>query len=213
MCLCVSELRRRHRGLGKAQFSGQQIAQLYCTVFPVASLQVCSVEIGITGHIVEGGKMADKRLVVTRRSLLHTGWRAAALVGVAGACPDLAVWKRNNVGLRELTAESFRRFEGSDLRFSRPVARGGILSRTVALKLTEVITHDKTTQIEARNPEIYQKRSREPFSLVFELKGDKPLEEGLHRLIHKDIAACDLFLSRISQPRSDGAIFYEAVFG
>jgi hypothetical protein len=157
--------------------------------------------------------MVENRMIVTRRSLLQISWRTAALALVASACQYLPGWKRAKQNLQDLTAESFLPFEGCDLVFSRPVASGGIFSRTVAMKLAKVTTHEHVTQIEAQNPAIYSKRSREPFSLVFELKGAEPLEDGLHRLIHKDFEGCQVFLSQVSQPRPDGTLLYEAVFG
>ncbi len=157
--------------------------------------------------------MAENRMVVTRRSLLQISWRTAALAGVAGAFQYLPGWKCAKQNLQDLTAESFKPFEGSDLVFSRPVASGGIFSRTVAMKLAKVTTHEHVTRVEAQNPRIYGKRSREPFSLVFELKGAEPLGDGLHRVIHRDFEGCQLFLSQVSQPRPDGTLLYEAVFG
>lgn len=156
--------------------------------------------------------MAEHRTIVSRRSLLQASWQTAVLAGVASACQYLPVWKRTKQNLQDLTAESFRPYEGRDMVFSRPVAGGGIFSRSVAMKLAKVTTHEHITQIESRNPAIYGKRSREPFSLVFELKGGEPLGDGLHRLIHKDFEGCQLFLSEISQPRPDGTVVYEAVF-
>jgi hypothetical protein len=157
--------------------------------------------------------MAENRLVVTRRSLLQIGWRAAALVGLTSALPKLSSLKRSKDNLEDVTAESFKPYEGLDMVFSRPVAGGGIFSRSVALKLAKVTTHKSITQFESQNPAIYGKRSREPFSLIFELKGGEPLGEGLHRIIQRDFAGCQLFLSQVSRPRPDGTLLYEAVFG
>jgi hypothetical protein len=156
--------------------------------------------------------MAENWTIVSRRSLLQVSWRTAALAGVASACRYLPVLKRTKQNLQDLTAESFRPHEGRDLIFSRSVARGGIFSRSVAMKLAKVTIYEHIIKIESRNPAIYGKRSREPFSLVFELKGAELLGEGLHRLIHKDFEGCQLFLSQVSQPGSDGTLLYEAVF-
>ncbi len=156
--------------------------------------------------------MAENRMVVTRRSLLQTSWRTAALAGVASACQYLPGLKRAKQKLQELTAESFLPFEGRDLVFARPVTGGGVFSRTVELKLVKVTTHERVLEIESRNPALAGKRARKPFSLAFELRGE-PLGEGLHRLIHKDFSGCEIFLSRVSRPRPDGTLLYEAVFG
>jgi Domain of unknown function (DUF6916) len=157
--------------------------------------------------------MAQDRIVVTRRSLLRIGWQTAALVGVASACEGLPLWASGQQNLHELTAESFLPYEGRDLVFSRPVSGREVFSRSVVLKLVKVTTHERTLQIESQHPGRYQKRLRKPFSLTLDLQGGEPLGEGLHRLIHKDFSGCQLFLSQVSQPRPDGTLVYEAVFG
>lgn len=157
--------------------------------------------------------MAENRRIVTRRSLLGIGWRAAALASVAGACRHLAVWKGAKQSLQDVTAESFKPYEGHDLVFSRPIAGRGLVSKSVELKLAKVTVHERIAEIESRNPALKGKRTRTPFSLAFELKGGEPLSEGLHRLIHKDFDGCQIFLSRVSAPRADGTLLYEAVFG
>jgi len=157
--------------------------------------------------------MAENRMVVTRRSLLQISWQTAALAGVASVCQYLPGLKRAKQNLQDLTAESFLPFEGRNLVFARPVAGGGVFSRTVELKLAKVTTHERVLEIESRNPALADKRARKPFSLAFELRGGEPLGEGLHRLVHKDFSGCEIFLSRISRPRPDGTLIYEAVFG
>jgi hypothetical protein len=156
--------------------------------------------------------MAENRNLVTRRSLLQTGWRAAALAGLLGALPKLSFGKRPKFNLKDVTAESFKPFEGRDLAFSRPATSGAPFSRSVTLRLARVETHEQATQIETRNPANYGQRSREPFSLAFELKGSEPLGDGLHRLNQGEFAGCELFLSQVSRPRPDGTLLYEAVF-
>ncbi len=157
--------------------------------------------------------MAPNRITVTRRSLLQTGCRAAALAGVSAAVPQIIFWQSAKYNLRELTADTFRPYEGSELLFSRPVSGVGAHSGTVKLKLAQVTVHERITQIESKHPTKYAKRTREPFSLVFELVGGEPLREGLHRLKHEDFAGCELFLTQIARPRPDGKLLYEAVFG
>jgi hypothetical protein len=155
--------------------------------------------------------MADSSKTITRRSLIQLSGGAAAFVGAARAGECLKLWQK--VQLQDLTAESFRRYEGQNLVFSRPAAAGAILTRTVTLKLAKVSTHERVAQIEVRNPEKYAKRDRESFSLLFELAGGEPLGNGLHRLLHPDFAGHQLFLAQISRPRTDGTRLYEAVFG
>jgi hypothetical protein len=57
---------------------------------------------------------------------------------------------------------------------------------------------------------------REPFSIIFVLKGQDPLGLGLHRLVHPELEPFDMFLSRVMVPRLQKAdpdgMFYEAVF-
>lgn len=158
--------------------------------------------------------MAEHGTMVTRRSLLQMSWCAAALAGVAGAGRYLNIWKRPKQRLKELTAESFRPYEGQQFVFSRPREGRSILSQSVGMKLTGVSVHERVAQMEAKNPARYAgKRSRKSFSLVFELKDGAPLGNGLHRLNHGDFDGCELFLSQISRPRPDGTLQYEAVFG
>jgi hypothetical protein len=58
--------------------------------------------------------------------------------------------------------------------------------------------------------------SRDPFSLLFAMRGQKPLDGGILRLIHRDFEPLDVFLQRVTVPdreRADpAAMFYEAVF-
>jgi hypothetical protein len=157
--------------------------------------------------------MAENKIIVTRRSLLQTTWRAAALASLASAFPQFSFWKRTKQNLKDVTAESFRPYAGRDMVFSRPAIGTGIISPTVKMKLAEVTVHESAIRIESRNPAKYAKRSREPFSLVFELKEDAPLDEGLHRLMHPDFTGDELFLSQVTQLRPDGTLLYEAVFG
>ena len=156
--------------------------------------------------------MAENRMVVTRRSLLQISWRTAALAGVASAFQYLPGWKRAKQNLQDLTAESFLPLEGRDLVFARPVAGGGVFSRTVELKLVKVTSHERVLAIESRNPALADKRARKPFSLAFEFRGREPLSEGLHRLIDRLFRLRDLSLA-VSRPRPDGTLLYEAVFG
>lgn len=157
--------------------------------------------------------MAEKNTSVTRRSLLQTSWRAAAFAGMAGACRWMTVWKGAKQGLSEMTANSFQPYEGQQFLFARPRLGAAETSRSVELKLAKVTPHEHITRIESCDPATRGKRTRESFSLLFELKGGEPLGQGLHRLVHHDFSDCELFLSQVSGPRADGSLLYEAVFG
>ena len=158
--------------------------------------------------------MAENGIHVTRRSLLQIGGFAAALSSIPSAWRHLTVWTRAKPQLAELTAGSFQPYEGQDFVLARPVAAGAIFSRSVELRLAKVAVHGRVAQIESRNPARYLgKRTRQSFSLHFELQGGEPLGDGLHRLIHRDFVGCQLFLSQVSKPRPDGTLLYEAVFG
>jgi hypothetical protein len=158
--------------------------------------------------------MAENGTNVTRRTLLQWSGGMAAFFAAAGACASqLAPWNASNAELSELTAESFLPFEGQTLVFSRPVPKGSILSRTVELKLVKVDRHERVTRVEAQRAGRYGKRARAPFSLVLELAGSEPLGDGLHRLVHRDFSGHQLFLSQVGQPRPDGGLLYEVVFG
>jgi hypothetical protein len=55
---------------------------------------------------------------------------------------------------------------------------------------------------------------REPFALLFTLRGATPLGPGLHRLVHEVFEPDDLLVSRVVVPgRDPRAIYYEAIFG
>lgn len=157
--------------------------------------------------------MAEKGMSVTRRSLLQASWRAVAFAGVASACRSVAIWKRPKQGLRNVTVEAFQPYEGQLFLFARPRAGSAVFSKAVELKLAKVAPHEHITRIESRDAAIRGKRSRESFSLLFELKRGEPLGEGLHRLVHRDFEGCEVFLSQISRPKPDGTLLYEAVFG
>jgi hypothetical protein len=158
--------------------------------------------------------MAENGTNVTRRTLLQWSGGMAAFFAAAGACGgQLVPWNAAHSGLSELTAESFLPFEGQTLVFSRPVPKGSIFSQTVELKLVKVDRHERVSRIEAKNAGRYGKRARAPFSLALELAGGQPLGDGLHRLVHRNFSWHQLFLSQVGQPRSDGGLLYEAVFG
>jgi hypothetical protein len=157
--------------------------------------------------------MAENEMNLTRRSLLQWSGCVAAAAGAAGACGPFTVLKTPAEPLENLSAESFQPFAGHTLIFARPVSSGSIVSRTVELKLAKVERHERIAKIESKNPANYGERSRPSFSLLFELKNDEPLSAGLHRLVHGDFDGHQIFLSPVAQPRPDGTLVYEAVFG
>jgi hypothetical protein len=113
------------------------------------------------------------------------------------------------IKLLEFTAAEFLPYEGRKIVFERPsdqFASGG--GGFVEMELLEV---------RAGKPSWGRNGQREPFALLFSVRGQAPLGPGLHRLIQEGFEPCDLFLSRVTVPeRNDegGAVmFYEAVFG
>lgn len=60
-------------------------------------------------------------------------------------------------------------------------------------------------------------RRRQPFSLLFALRNEPPLDDRLlHQLAEPGFEECELLLSRVHVPeldRRDGTMFYEAAFG
>lgn len=99
-------------------------------------------------------------------------------------------------GIAAVTAESFQPFVGKLLRFQR--ADGA----AVELELLEVTTSSRKAGLQ-----------RQPFSLLFALKGENPLGQGLLTLHHDDFAADPWFITRVSVLGGDPAIAYcEAVF-
>jgi hypothetical protein len=158
--------------------------------------------------------MAEQRKSVTRRSLLQVSGCAAALAAVGGAGQCLEIWKGAQQRLEGLTAECFLPYEGQRFIFSRPRQTGSILSQGASMELISVSPHDRVAEIEAKNPSRYAgKRTRKSFSLLFELRNQAPLTDGLHRLNHGDFAGHELYLSQVGRPGDDGALRYEAVFG
>ena len=102
-------------------------------------------------------------------------------------------------GIADFTAQLFQPLVGQAVQWERP--GGG----TARLELLEVQTYP-------RQPGM----TRDPFSLLFELKGQKPIEPGLPRLVHPGFEPCELLLSRVRVPEFERAhragVFYEAVF-
>ena len=115
-------------------------------------------------------------------------------------------------GLENATAESFEPHVGEVFEFLKPAGERGV-SPTVALTLKRVSRHDNIARIEARMPGTRGKRSRESFSLLFELPAGEPLSEGLHEFARGPFKNCPILLSQVQSVKSRRPLLYEAVFG
>ena len=168
------------------------------------------------GHLGQisgfGGSMAKKGTQVTRRGLLQIGGRSLFAGALATLCRPFAFASPAAIRLQDVTADTFEPYLGRVIEFRAPATPSGIPSRNVALKLAKIDRHDHLSLMESRNPATRGKRTREPFSLLFESHGT-PLSAGLHTIAHKNFASCELLLSAVCGPKADGTIYYEAVFG
>jgi hypothetical protein len=119
--------------------------------------------------------------------------------------------------IEDFTAETFFPYQGQRLPFQRPPDGSGTSGDVAELELLEVTRPERVLRIEKADPDKHAKRLREPFSLLFALRGQAPLGMGLHRLVHTDFEPCELLLSRVFVPgrgTGDGTVmYYEAVFG
>jgi hypothetical protein len=120
---------------------------------------------------------------------------------------------RSAHGLREATADTFEPYVGQTFDFREPSPDRGFFPICVRLKLAKVTRHENITRIEARDRAKYGKRSRESFSLLFELRGRKSLASSLVEIAHEDFRGALIFLSPVLAPAPDGTKFYEATFG
>ena len=155
--------------------------------------------------------MEKKGTPVTRRGLLQIGGRSLFAAALATLCRPFAFAHSAAVRLQDVTADTFLPYLGRVIEFRAPVTPLASSSK-VALVLAGIDRHDHLSIAESRNPATRGKRTREPFSLLFESRGTR-LPEGLHAIAHRDFAACELLLSAIGRPKADGTIYYEAVFG
>jgi len=155
--------------------------------------------------------MAEQGTQVTRRTLLQNGWRTAAVAGVAAICRPLGLASLTRIRLEDATAETFAPYLNRRIEFKTPatVSAGGA---QVALKLVEIDRHERIARIDSANPAVRGKRERASFSLLFESAG-RDLPAGLNRISHRDFAETDVLLTRVSRPKHDGTIYYEAIFG
>jgi hypothetical protein len=156
--------------------------------------------------------MADKGRL-SRRSLLEMSWRSLVVAGVAQAGRVFAFAKPAKRGLENATTESFSPHLGETFAFLKPPSDRGMVLSPVELRLEKVMRHENIVQIEARIPALRGKRKREPFSLLFELKGREPLGPGLHEFARGEFKGCPVFLSPVQSAKNKGPIRYEAVFG
>jgi hypothetical protein len=156
--------------------------------------------------------MAKKGTQVTRRGLLQIGSRSLFAVALTTLCRPFAFAHSAAVRLQDVTADTFLPFLGRVIEFRTPVTPLASSSRKAALVLARIDRHGHLSLAESRNPATRGKRTREPFSLLFESRGTQ-LSEGLHTIAHRDFASCELLLSPVGRPKADGTIYYEAVFG
>jgi hypothetical protein len=100
--------------------------------------------------------------------------------------------------ISELTADTMEPYTGQTFAFEGP---GGQASMEL-VQVARLKRHAGTI--------------RDPFSLLFVMRGSPPLARGIPRLIHRDFEPLDIFLQRVSVPereRADpAAMFFEAVF-
>jgi hypothetical protein len=156
--------------------------------------------------------MAKKGTQVTRRGLLQIGSRSLFAVALTTLCRPFAFAHSAAVRLQDVTADTFLPYLGRVIEFRTPVTPLASSSGKVALVLARIDRHGHLSLAESRNPATRGKRTREPFSLLFESRGTQ-LSEGLHTIAHRDFASCELLLSPVGRPKADGTIYYEAVFG
>jgi hypothetical protein len=104
--------------------------------------------------------------------------------------------------MHQFTAQAFTPHLGQTFRF-RPFSEHATETAELELIAVEAGLCDQLTP-----------GQRQPFSLLFELRGQAALRRGLQRLQHPDLDACDLFLARVHVPEGQpGAAYREAVFG
>ena len=105
--------------------------------------------------------------------------------------------------IAEFTADLFLLRVGELFEWERPGGRTG--EEKAWMRLIEVTRHPS-----------HGGDSREPFSLLFVMQGQRELERGLHTLVHPLFQRCELLLSRVTVPpyerKEPDGIYYEAVF-
>jgi hypothetical protein len=107
--------------------------------------------------------------------------------------------------ITEFTADLFLFRVGELFEWEQPASRDGAGGARARMHLIEV-----TRQ------RLYGGARREPFSLLFLMRGQCALERGLHTLVHPAFERCELLLSRVtvspSESKGPDGIYYEAVF-
>ena len=127
-------------------------------------------------------------------------------MGTATEPTDLMA-QASNPTLAALTAESFRPYVNTIFEFRGIAADGSVASSGAELELMEVNTPSDGSR--NRDP-----RWRQPFSLLFVMRGGSLSANGLCRMTHNAFATSDLFLSRVDvRSRPFTQPYYEAVFG
>jgi hypothetical protein len=157
--------------------------------------------------------MAHKGTQVTRRSMLQMSASTLTVAGVAAISGHWQILKRNLLRVQDVDSETFLAYIGKTLRFVPSKQAHSLSSATVDLILTAVTAHEDISRHESQKPSMYGRRQRQSFSLLFQQQGGKPLEAGIHRLVHADFEDFEVFLSPVGMPRSDGRRHLEAIFG
>ena len=107
--------------------------------------------------------------------------------------------------MTDFTADLFLPHLGELFEWERPTSRNGTGEGHAQMHLIEVTR-------QPHHPGV----SREPFSLLFRMKGQRALAWGLHTLVHPEFERCELLLSRVRVPQYErkdpDGIYYEAVF-
>lgn len=110
------------------------------------------------------------------------------------------------MGLADLTADLFTPLVGQTIVFERPPEPDASATEPARMKLLDVSRSAKSPAVR-----------REPFSLLFVMKDQRPLGMGLHRLLHPSFEPADLLVSRVTAPKYEAidpaGMYYEAVFG
>src|SRR5215467_10885744 len=108
------------------------------------------------------------------------------------------------IEIAQFTADIFAGYVGQIIEFERPGVSGDETTSRAHMQLVEVSRH-----------RIQKGLRREPFSLLFVMRGQSPLSYHLHRLHHPHFEACDLHLERVIAPKYQQAdpagMYYEAV--
>jgi hypothetical protein len=198
---------------GSSSASNATLAPQLPELFGFASCVLAGSSVLCVRYSSFGGrKMADKDSYITRRSVLAMSWRSLLAAAVAKTSAWTAFAEPGRGGLDNATAESFEPHIGELFEFLKPAGERGVFP-TVALTLKRVSHHDNIARIEARIPGTRGKRTRQSFSLLFELPAGEPLSEGLHEFARGPFKNCPILLSHVQSAKNHRPLVYEAVFG